>query len=329
MRLETTGAIDMPLEDLPSGIFVVCKDGPRTMVIPVAEESLNNNRTSAAALMHTVRETTPKICIDTVEDYTAAWSDDVSGAAGDECSVSSGHQECSSQEWRNIQHPSHRLMTRRRPTVCGTSVYACPMEALVISRITSAVGAQQLTLVQSLHAFELQPSQFADLSPVLGAMHPSGRCAVAYRTCPPDLPALQAAHRWLASGPSRDTDGGAFVFVHGSVIRRPCPCGSGGLSVSVYSPSGAHQVDTDRLATDYTLVEIGGALQLCRQSDAYSKGSVHFGGRGFGVDVHLLGRATGRSLNACAIVYGADPCSAVKDAGRLYDPLLFVATDDS
>lgn len=327
MRLETTGAMDMPLEELPSGVFIVCKDGQKTIVIPVAEESLNHNRTSAAAVMRRVRELSPNICIDTgVEGYeeTPELPTGVGTAppsSADQDAHDSTTPVCSG-EWRNIQHPSHRLMTRLRPTVCGGSVYTCPMEAYVISQIAAAVGPPQLVLVEGpLAAFELEQRQFVDLAPMLGAQQASGRFAVAYRTCPPDLSALQMAHSWLASS------GGALVFVHGSVIRRPCPCGASGLSVSLYtmptvSPQGSHQVDIDQLATDYALIETANTVRLCRKNEAYSRGSALLGGRGLG-SMYLLGRASRRSLDACAIVDGvADVRDALRDAVALYDPSL-------
>lgn len=341
MRLETCGALELPLGELPSGVFVVCKDGNQAVVIPVRESSFHENGVTPATILESIsvsnRQTV--VWIDDVlseEDKTLESPplfDTEEGRDIDteqRCVTAEENRAedgCATPVWRPIAYPSHRLMTRARTTVCGDAVYSSPMEAYAIQLVLDAVGAKGLPFIKTLQAYELQPSQFADLSPVLATTQPSGRFGVLYRPTPPDLTCLQSVHRWLGSGPSRAVSGGAFLFLHGSVIRRPCPCGAGGLKVSVYTPNSDVAVDMDDLATDWTFTK-GNHIVLCRQSDAYGRG----GGQicapitGFPPDMHLLGRVSKRSVGACALLFDTtDPASA---STAEFDELLHSFTDD-
>ena len=330
VRLRTTGAIRMPLGDLPSGIFVVYKDVSDTVVLPVDVACYHESGVTTSELINAAMlgNAAPGVCIEQYSTLPSTEPMSQNTTHGKE--EERGHDNDDNDmhvPWKPIPHPSHRMMTRPRPTIHDATVYRCPMEAYALSMVLTAVGARALPIVQthSVRAFELLSTQFADLSPALAANHSGGRYGVQYRECAPDLAVLQMVHRWLASGDNRDAVGGVFVFIYGSVIRRPCPCGSGGLRVSVYTPTG-NAVDTDRLSTDWSFVSLPGnelVPRLCRPCGASPSAMLS----SFGSNTHILGRISKRTADACILITGSsNPCIG-RDLASEYDQLLADAMD--
>lgn len=331
LQLRTSGAVQIPLAELPSGVFVVYKDLNDVLVLPVDETSFYDCGVTTKDLISCARADSPDVCIvhhgnsTGTAPCTEGALKDTQGGAEEE-----GHPcekiEDTVTQWKVIPHPSHRMMTRPRATIFNGSVYRSPMEAYALSLVLKAIGAKQLHAASVQHAFELLPTQFKDLSPLLAAAGQLGhhqresRYGLQYREQPPNLGVLQMVHRWLGSGDSREASGGVFVFMYGSVIRRPCPCGSGGLKVSIYTPNGP-VADNGYLSTDWIFgnQHDSDIPRLCRFGDVDGVVSLNC----FPRDTHILGRMSARrTADACVLLVGVASAFIECDVAREYDHLI-------